>query len=285
MRNLQTMLRDADAALLPILAKRWGVAAGKASSEDVIAGLLTAMLDPARAEKVYDALNDEQRGALQTLNGFKNRAMPAMMFERMFGEVRLMGAGKLEREKPHENPTSLAEALYYRGLVGKANDKVGGGIGPVFYIPDDLAQALPTRKTGYSAAALESLPGGDAPEAGFAPTGATSVQVLPLEDVENIRQADTSIVDDMTTLLAYLQLYAPTVDADYTLDEALLPGLQAHLLVTDAHRAQFLIAVGITAELVEVQAGKVYPRRAEARRWLAEKRAPQLKWLADAWLT
>jgi hypothetical protein len=296
MRDLNMMLREADPALLTVLAKRWSVPGQNLTGDALIEALVHAMLDPAHVEKVYDTLDDKQRGAIQTINGYKDRKMPANLFEAFFGQIRMMGAGRIEREKPHENPASVAEALYYRGVIGKGNDKIGGGIGPVYYIPDDLAKVLPIHKTGYSAAALDEFAASQPPEPGeevkSAPTtdsaavggAAADPQVMPLDEVEDIRQADTSIVDDMTTLLGYLQLYTPAVSATYALDDDTGQKLQPFLLVKDPARLQFMIGVGITAELIEVQSGKAYPRRGEVRRWLAEKRAPQLKWLADAWL-
>jgi hypothetical protein len=281
MRDLNTMLHEADSALLTVLAKRWGVQAQNLSTEPLIDALVDAMLDAAKVEKVYDTLDDKQRGAMQTLNGYKNRTMPANLFEAFFGQIRMMGAGRIEREKPHENPISVAEALYYRGLVGKGNDKVGGGIGPVYYIPDDMAKILPTHKTGYSAAALGEFAASEPAAETAAPH---EPQVLPLEEVENIRQADTSIVDDMTTLLAYLQLYSPEVDTNFGFEDDTIEKVQRHLLVKDPARLQFMVGVGVTAELVEIQSGKAYPRRAEVRRWLADKRAAQLKALAEGWL-
>lgn len=281
MRDLKTMLHEADAALVGVLAKRWGIKAQNLSTEQLVDALVGVMLDAAQVEKVYDTLDDKQRGAVQTVNGYKDRTMPANLFEAFFGQIRMMGAGRIEREKPDEKPASVAEALYYRGLIGRGNGKVGGGIGPVYYIPDDLAKVLPTHKTGYSASALGEFAASE-PITEALPEG--EPQVLPLEEVENVRQADTSIVDDMVTLLAYLQLHSPTVDANYRFDDDTLAAVQRHLLVKDAARLQFMIGVGITAELVEIQSGKAFPRRAEVRRWLADKRSGQLKWLVEAWL-
>jgi hypothetical protein len=394
-RDLKTMLHDADPWLLPLLAKTWGVSTGKLKGDKLIAALAEAMLNPSTAEKVYTSLDDSQRAALKVLNGYKDRTMSAPMFEMIYQPIRPMGEGKLEREKPYENPNGPAEALYYCGFIGRANDKVGSGIGPVIYIPDDLAQVLPLNRTGYDAAALDNLdlddeeldalgaddtedepvplntledededdedddtefappptpkrsprafdtapdrakvparptaPTSPAPLEGASekatPKSATAKmtpgkgdtvktetakaasqkaapapvssraqveetafasEVHPVEDVENIRPADTSIVDDLTTLLAFLQLQTPEIEADYLLsDDTLQQRLITHLLVNDVSRLQFMIGVGISAELIEVQSGKLYPRKAEVRRWLTDKRSPQLKWLVDAWL-
>lgn len=307
MHTLVQMLQESDAALLPILAQRWGVSVSKKAKADaVIASLEAAMLDPTQAEKMYDSLNDKERGVLQTLLGSgKRMAMP--LFSRLYGEIRKMGAGAIEREKPHENPVSAAEALFYRGLIGQRNDKIGGGLGPVIYVPDDLAAVLPIHKTGYNAAVLDaeveqerattattSAAGTD----GNAPRGKTPSPVATmadtdddevtfmidnLEDAHNVRQADTSIVDDMTTLLAYLQLHGGMVDPETGLDNATREAVLPHLLVQDQNRLDFLLEIGLSADLVELQNAKAFPKRAEVRRWLSEKRASQLKWLADAW--
>lgn len=274
MWDLRTMLEQADDVLRPIIAKRWGVAFANLSPEALIEALLAAMLDPARAEKVYDALNDQERGALQSLAGAKGHRLPVIMFNGMFGEIRKMGAGRIEREKPHEQPSNIAEALFYRGLIAQATDKVGSGLGPVIYVPSDLIAVLPLRKTGYSAEALDALPNTPIP-------AESNVQILPLDEVEGVTPADTSIVDDFTTLLAFLQLQTPLIDPSYGLEDD--QPLRAHLLVPDERRLRFMVAIGLSANLIEVQAGKAYPNRTEARRWLGEKRAVQLKALIDAW--
>jgi hypothetical protein len=91
------------------------------------------------------------------------------------------------------------------------------------------------------------------------------------------------MVDDMTTLLAYLQLYSALVDAEAGLDEAARANILPHLLVADSDRLDFLFEIALSADLVELQNAKAFPKRAEVRRWLSEKRSAQLKWLADAW--
>lgn len=283
MHTLRIMLQESEPALLPILAQRWGVSVPRrAKDAALIEALVGAMLDTAQAERVYDALTDQERGVLQTLLGSKGHRMQIAIFERMHGEIRRMGAGAIEREKPHENPISVAEALFYRGLVGLRNDKVGGGIGPVVYVPEDLAAVLPTHKTGYSADALAAEAPDDLPLRGAASRQA--VTTLPaLAEVADVQAADTSVVDDMTTLLAYLQLTSPAVDAETGLDGATRDAILPHLLVPDDLRLDFLLEVGLSADLIELQGAKAFPKRAEVRRWLAEKRAAQLKWLADAW--
>jgi len=63
-------------------------------------------------------------------------------FARRFGEVREMGAGKRDREKPHLKPNSAAEVLWYRALLAKAFFDTEQGAQEFAFIPDDLSMAL-----------------------------------------------------------------------------------------------------------------------------------------------
>ncbi len=361
-RDLKTMLRESDSFLLPLFAQAWGVSNAKLTGDKLIDALAKAMLDPVKAEKIYNSLDDKQRAALKVLNGDKNRMMSAPMFEMIYQAIRSLGNREVEREKPHENPTGPAEALYYRGFIGKGHGKVGKGIGPVYYIPEDLAQALPLNRTGYDAAALENYededeeldalglddedeadedtesefapPAARTPRAYEAPAESSAIparpstptspapksrtsaktepkasvpsaapaaaqqtpaeeadepafdaEVEPLEHVEAIQPADTSIVDDLITLLAFLKLESPEIEETYRLrDEALEQKILSHLLVDDISRLQFMIVVGISTHLIEVQSGKLYPHSTELAHWLRGKRSAQLKELVDAWL-
>lgn len=340
MPNLEHLLRE-HRELLPVLAQRWGVKAGKRSEDDIIAALQIAMLDPARVESVYDSLDSKARGVLQSLVGAKptKNQMIAAIFSAMNGQVRKLGAGGIEREKPHEKPTTTAENLYYWGLVGFTNlPGPGAVLTKVAYIPDDLAALLPMHKTAYSAKALSKELGehdeighgdDDDDEDAFpededvssvaadpipepmpeptkpvkaAPKKPKSVESPPLpapepapvdsrlgrlETLDNPRPADTSLVDDFTTLLAFLQVtsaQAETVPYSARLDEAARKQLIAHLIVKDEARLDFALLIGVTSGMIEFHDGKAYCKRAEARRWLESSRGAQLQQLAEAWL-
>src|SRR5579871_6295907 len=186
MQDLSRTLSDYDPELLRVIANRWDVDLNVREARNAGAYLAQNML---RAEKVADAwarLTDEQRGALQALLGAGGK-MPSFVFARLYGEIRQMGPDKMEREKPYLNPASLSEALYYRGLVSIAYGEGIKGSQAFIYVPTDLMPMMPIHKTGYKL---------DDEEAEIAPVSA-------LPQPNNIRQADTAIVDDLTTLLAY----------------------------------------------------------------------------------
>jgi hypothetical protein len=100
--------------------------------------------------------------------------------------------------------------------------------------------------------------------------------------VTNIRAADTSLVDDMTALLGYLQLHTPLLDGNFlsTSDgDQFLP----FLLSQSRERLAFLMGIAFSADLIEIQGGRAFPKRAEARRWLASTRSEQVRTLVATW--
>ena len=184
-----------------------------------------------------------------------------------------MGKGAVERDKPHVKPQSAAEALFYRGLLFEGYESAKTGARAIVYIPTDLAAALPTYKTSY-----DDL--GDAPDFGDAED--LHVGAIELDEDEEQIPANTTLVDDMATLLAYVQIFGAHAP-DFTLSDDDAEALSAYLLDADPVRLDFLFALGTAAILIEINEGRVSTRRAEAKRWLEKNRSAQLRDLAKAW--
>jgi hypothetical protein len=280
MRNINRSLRDADDSLLPVLAGVWNVNIDTLlDAGEIIDVISKAMIDASRAERVWATLTDLERQALLMLisSGAK---MLLPKFERLFGQIRRPAAALIEREHPEANPATTAEGLFYKGLIMQGYEKTDAGPASVVYIPNDMLAILPTHKTAY-----EKLE--DEPE--FYDT--EPIEVEALEQVTNARNADTSAVDDLTTLLAYLQLHTPALEidprmqrlSDYCFAPAERDILLAHMLTPGEERLTFLLGVALSGDLIEVQNGRAMTKRAEARRWLAATRAEQVQMLAEAW--
>src|SRR5258707_4322637 len=161
MQDLTRTLLDYDVELLRVIANRWDVDLNMRDQQEAAETLAQCMLNPDKVNDAWDRLTDEQRGALQTLLASGGK-MPSAVFSRLFGEIRAMGPGKMDREKPYLNPASLAEALYYRGLIAMSFGEGVKGSAAFSYVPTDLAPLLPIHKTGYNLTALpesvESVP-------------------------------------------------------------------------------------------------------------------------------
>lgn len=286
MRDLLASLRDSDASLYPVLAQRWRVNVANLSTLETAQALADAMQDGSLAAGVYDSLDDAARGALQALVGTKDAKMPKAMFTRMYGDIRKPARGIIEREKPHQQPKGPAEALFYRGLVYENYEQAATGARAVLYVPPELLAALPTHRTAYDDLPDVPLPAeGGRVDAGAGPLpddDLPRLEALDDEDVDAVRPADTSAVDDLLTLLAYVQNNGLALDRG-VLPAAFVEAVMAHLLVRDPVRLAFLFEVGIGAGLLAVEEGEAAVQREQARRWLQASRGQQVRALAEAW--
>ena len=277
MRTVRGTLTESDTSILPGLASVWGVDIERLATADAIDQLAEIMIDPEQANKVWDKLTDVERGALQLL--VAGRAMPKDKFERVFGEIRKMGRSQITKEQPHLNSISTAESLYYKGLIAESYEQTESGLRPIIYIADDLLTALPIHQTSYSDLALEPIDEQSSDQI----ADAGMLEALDEEDVENIQPANTTIVDDLTTLLAYLQTHSVMVEG-MNLNTADHEALSPFLLVDDVARIPFLMGMGISANLITIQDEQAYPNRSEVRRWLNASRSDQIQTLVNTWL-
>ena len=267
MPKLLPTLYNADPDLVAIIADRWDVDLETLDRREAAEFLSGTMLDPDRAAAEWARLTDGERGALQTLLGAPDHKMPEAQFERLFGEIRQMGPGRREREKPHLNPISIAEALFYRGLIARAFDQSRTGVQPFIYVPPDLAAVLPVHETGFD------LTASDEREA-YIPDGLEPAQIEP---------ATTALVDDLTTLLAYLQVKRVTVSKG-SLAERIRRDLAPYWLGEhDPAAVALLISLAGGLGLVATEDRTFRPVPAQARRWLEETRPRQVRALAEAW--
>ena len=273
MKNLFATLNDYDAGMLPALGEVWGVDTKNLKDDDIVQQLMKTMLNPENTEIIWENLEDPMRSAMQLLVSTSSHRMKTSQFERVFGEIRKLGRAKIKKEKPHQNTEPVAEVLYYRGLIAEAFDKADDDTLISFvYVPTDLVKVLPLHKTMY-----ENLED----EEEFPEEELPSLEVI--DEVKNITVADTSIIDDMTTLLAYLQAFSADVAGDKFKPQS-MDAIMPYLLRQGDIRLSFLLGIGVTANLITTQDGKAYPRRTEARQWLSASRAEQTRQLAQAWL-
>lgn len=272
MQSLEHTLREYDPTLLGVIADRWDVDLESHSVTDIVGALSEAMLDEEAAAATWDRLDDTQRGAMQMLLG-SGGVMTAAKFTRLFGEIREMGPARLEREKPYLEPVSVAEALFYRGLIARGFDEAASGPQAVIYVPTDLAGVLPIHHTGFdlSGAEGDELPPEDEEEDASA------------EQPEEVAPADTTLVDDMATLLAYVQVAAVEAREDGALSPAHEEALMPFLLGQQAERLALLVGLARSLGLIAPREGLLRPVSHNARRWLEAPRSEQVRTLAVGW--
>ncbi|MFL7893195.1 MAG: helicase-associated domain-containing protein [Anaerolineales bacterium] len=191
MPDLAQSLGKYDPGYLQIVAQSWGI---NYSAKDLQMGihlLVPWMANRQHLNDLIENLPGEAKSALADLLSNGGR-MTWSNFTRRFGEVREMGAGRRDRDRPDLNPISTAEILFYRALIGRAFFETPDGAQEHAYIPDDLIE-------------LMDLEG----EADQGPLGRAA---LPEERAHQYPVSD-HILDDACTVLAALRMGLPEDEA------------------------------------------------------------------------
>jgi hypothetical protein len=198
MPDLYHAFQGYDLGYLRIVAGLWGLELESRDSAGAIKELAVYLLDSQRVAEIIATLPQEAHNALNALAEAGGR-IPWATFIREFGDVREMGAGKRDREKPQYKPTSTAEILYYRALLGRAFFDTASGAQEFAYVPEDLMSLIrpgdmkhfEKRNNKASLSVVNSM------LLGRGATPGERAYILPANDF---------ILDDATTLLAALRL-------------------------------------------------------------------------------
>ena len=236
-------LQIQDLGFLQIVAELWGVELTAADARQALPRLAESLLVPALALEVVEALPETARQALDALLA-KGGWMPWSRFVRDYGGLREVGPGRRDREKPHLNPISATEVLWYRGLIGRDFLRREGELQECAYIPDDLLALLPpVRPIGQQPLGRAALAG----------------------EVKAVMPATDRILDHCCTLLAALRLGDPQ-------RSPAVENWQPPLAVVEA----LLSAVGT------ITTGE-QPVLEDARAFLEMPRGEALAWLVKGW--
>ncbi len=194
MPDFAESLQGKDLGHLHIIAQLWGTGLADQEAQSGILQLKKVLLSVSMVDKMISSLGREIKVALDDLCQHSGRLLWAQ-FSRTYGEVREMGPAKRDRERPFENPISVAEALWYRGLVARAFFDTSSGPEEFAYIPDDLLALFP-----QTAITISTLVGRPASAADYA----------------QIYQANDRILDHTSTYLAAMRVGITLPDAFHT---------------------------------------------------------------------
>lgn len=204
MPDLLTSLQKHDLGHILILSELCGIELDANETETAAKEFSASLLDPNLLAEILEALSPEGQSAIDALQANSGR-LPWVEFTRHYGDIRDMGTGKRDREKPYRNPTSPAEVLFYRGLLARAFFDTDSGPQEFAFIPDDLLTMI-TREDDLNYSTT--------------PLGRPA---LPREKPKTSLATDR-ILDHATTLLATLRIGLNLSDSvtDFELEKGLL---------------------------------------------------------------
>ena len=155
------MLADYPPIQLEALAELRNAFIDAAPSREKMVELLAAQItDPTSVQMAYQEVVDYSTQAEDAIRLLlrEHGELTEAQFSRDFGAIRQMGPAKLDRESPWLYPESVAELLYYYGLVGRGFKGAGQRATTIVYIPSDVAPWLPHPQSEAAAAGLPVKP-------------------------------------------------------------------------------------------------------------------------------
>jgi hypothetical protein len=183
MPTLIESIIDYEPDQLEMLAEQWGIDQELDPAKSAARQIAARLLDRALFMEVLQALPDQAYQALLRLarSGGKQ---PLDQYQRVFGELREMGAARRGKVRPDRNPASITEKLYYSGFIARAFLRDGGQPQEFIYLPEEFQQFMSDEIERLEANNIPALPA-------YSP-----VRVYPASDV---------ILEHACTLLAGLR--------------------------------------------------------------------------------
>jgi len=177
---LRQSLLDTNLVRLRAMALFWEIPLTVSRQREAALELTEVMSDPEAIRQAQGRLPDDQAEALRALLASDGH-MPRRVFAREWGDIRAMGPGRMERERPWEDPVSPAEGLWYRGFLFQTFERGPDGVYEAVLVPREIRRHLSTPDVAQPTIALD-------------PIGAPSA-TLSHRDL---------LLDDACTLLAYV---------------------------------------------------------------------------------
>jgi hypothetical protein len=275
MHSLNQALQEHELIVLRVIGEWWDLDLTGSGKATCVKELATALSELNFPEEV-GYLSPEEAAGVQALVQADGR-MPVAAFARDFGDVRLMGPGRLEREEPWFDPANAAEALWYRGFLYRGFDETAEGMIEFYYLPDEFMAQFPKPEKKNKGTATGSVKVATSPASGTTPPPTppeSAPTLLPLSLSLTPPPDVTDAVDDMTTLITLAQQDG--------LQSGLLDETIPFLLNPHPERRSLLLNLATEMGLLSLQENRLRPLPT-AVTWLKKSREAQLRALAEAW--
>jgi len=141
MTDLRQSLSKADFSHLKVVTEGWRLDLTAPDARGALTQLVDHLLGSEILTDLRNMLSPEDQEALLWLDAQGGKALWDH-FSRRFGDIREMGAGKLEREQPFQDPISPAESLWYRALIARGFLETDSGPQEFVYLPEDLREPV-----------------------------------------------------------------------------------------------------------------------------------------------
>ena len=257
---LRQCLLDTYLVRLRAIARFWNVELTATRQREVALELEEAMSDPEAVARAYETLSNEERQALGALL-ISDGEMPERVFAREWGQIRAMGPGRMDRERPWEKPVSAAEGLWYNGFLFRSFEQGPDGAYEAAFIPPEIQAHLPAPEAEHPRVTLQSVP-----------------------EPSVTHPASDFFLDDACTLLAYVQNERPRTTSAREWADRHKKRLRQRLRDRDPERFRFLIHLGHSVGwITDQEAGRLRLEPEGVTTWLQANTFHQRRIIAEVW--
>jgi hypothetical protein len=278
------MFDDYPDILLQVIAELRGAFLDAAENRREAIDVLAAQVsDPTSVLMAYQEVVDYHPQAQAALDALLTEGgeQSEAHFSREFGSIRQMGPAKLEREQPWHAPESVAELLYYYGLLGRGFKGAGQNAHTIVYIPKDVIPWLPKPASAEDGEGLAVIPVPPPPTARMLVDEGTFLEdlgsLLGFLHTDGLRMSERGPhPDDVTLLVERLQSsdgFVPVGGVQETGDGQRVEDVRLALLLHLINRLGLLRRDG---ERVRLNGNRVYA-------FLEQNRHQQLFAMWDGW--
>ncbi|MCD6356653.1 MAG: helicase-associated domain-containing protein [Anaerolineaceae bacterium] len=141
MLKLSEMFQDYEIDQIEMIIEQWGIEDDINPRKDKKKQVACLLTNEKLFLEIFDSLSNHDQEALKLLASEGGR-ISRRQFTRLFGNVREMGALKREKERPDRKPVSIAENLFYKGIIGISFFNKEGEAKEYFYLPYEFNEFL-----------------------------------------------------------------------------------------------------------------------------------------------
>ncbi len=267
------MLTDYPDELLEVIAEQRSASPEGSTHAQMVEALAAELTNPTSVHYAYDDANDENPLVQEAVEALLKAGgeMAESKFSKEFGSIRQMGPAKMKREGPWLNPESVAEVLYYLGLVGRTFRGAGAHAHTVIYLPSDVAPWLPRKQADVVVDGL-------------------AIPTLPPPPRSRTINADDSFLEDAGALLGFLTSDSLRLDAGGPNSEDIDRFVQRLQLPFDDTMPEQAVRLALLLHLANrlgwlrrAEGGTVVLTGNRVREFLDKTRAEQRQALFHAW--
>jgi len=189
MPTISETIQDYEIDQIEMIAEQWGIEDDIDPKKNVRKQLVDLLDNRNLFLDIIYALPSHEKTALQFVLD-EGGKISASQFSRAYGVIREMGAAVREKDRPDRSPASVAENLFFKGIIGLSFFNEGDEVKEYYFLPEEFIKFLKSIQDD--------------------PSQIVTLPALSKENISHILSASDKILDQICSLLAALRGSVPS---------------------------------------------------------------------------